>query len=152
MQGARILVLIVAAGGAARADFSCTVSRKITFHADLPGGMHTESESEVWYSRDVPGAQDLRAYYKRRVEAGMEESGGRSGIQAAMAELQKRLTELDGVPLLIITRSKISGGDAKLVEQMNSALGETTEEWSAFSTNPIPDTVFAIPTGFAKTP
>jgi len=115
----------------------------------LRGGMRTQSVSEIWYSRDVPGAQEWLAFFKRFDELGLGETA--SGMSGMIAMLKKSMG-LGGVPLLTIVRVTVTGGDAKLAKQLNSALGETTQECSGFSTSPIPDSVFAVPAGFTRIP
>lgn len=66
------------------------------------GPMKMQMEVHVWVSPDVPGAQELRAFYKRNLNkfpwAGLLQSN--SGMQKGMADLQRKMADLDGVPVL----------------------------------------------------
>jgi len=120
--------------------------------SNLPGGVRVQSESEIWYSPDIPGVEDLRAYYKLKAQLSAVRPGGRSGMMGVVSGIEERMGNFGGVPLLVITRIKVTGKDAGLVQQMNSALEGTREEWSGFSNSPIPDSLFTIPAGFQKVP
>jgi hypothetical protein len=102
-----------------------------------------------------------------------------------MADLQRKMAGLNGVPVLQIVKMKAAGGDpqaaqaqqgmaqarARLEEMQmqggpqaaaaaqalarmgggsGGSLFEITMESGNFSTDPVPDSVFEIPTGFAK--
>jgi len=155
-------------------------------------GMKMQMEIEMWLSSDVPGAKELRAFYQKNsgnTPWSAMAGGAGSEMQRAMADMQKKVANLGGVPLLQIVRLKSAGGAAQTAQmqqgmaqakasleamaakggpqaemakqqlaRMNAmsgggggALMEITTESSDFSTNSIPDSVFAIPAGFTKT-
>jgi len=170
----------------------------LTIQADVPqarGGMKMQMEMEIWVSPEVPGAQEMHAFYQRN--AGKFPwsalAGGSPGAKS-MAEMQRKLAGMNGVPVLEIVRMKPSGGMAmpqmnpgqaaqmqaarqrleamaaqggpqgdaakQALARMDAAMGggggggamfETTMEASGFATSSIPDSVFAVPAGFAKT-
>jgi len=157
-------------------------------------GMKLQMEMDLWISPDVPGAGDLLGFYKRNADrfpwASMAQ-GANPGMRAAMADLQRKISGLKGVPVLEVIRVKNpgAGGDQAAAAQSDprmaqaraqleamakqggpaaaqaqaalarmggggsasGALFETTLESANFSTNPVPDSVFAIPAGFQQT-
>jgi len=160
----------------------------MTMQMEVSQGMKMQMEMEFWTSPDVPGAQELHAFYQRNMgkfpwSAMM--GGGNPSAQKALVEMQKRLASMNGVPVLEIVRVK-PGGNSQQAAQMQAGmaqaraqleamaaqggpqadaakqalarmggmsggvLSETTMESSGFSTNSIPDSVFAIPAGFSK--
>lgn len=76
------------------------------------GPMKMQMEVHLWVSPDVPGAQELRAFYKRNLSkfpwTAMAQGGGNPGMQKAMADLQRKMAELDGIPVL--ESIKVGGG------------------------------------------
>jgi len=193
------------AGPEMQVDFKNTGEHKVingfdatqglmTVQVDVPqakSGMKMQMEMEFWVSPDVPGAQELRAFYQRNMSRfpwASASAGGNPSMQKAMSEIQKRVAAMPGVPVLEIMRMKTAGGNDAQAAQMqqgmaqaraqleamaqqggpqgdaakkalasmgampgSGALSETTIEASGFSTNAIPDSVFAIPAGFQKT-
>jgi len=162
----------------------------MTVQVDMPqakSGMKMQMELELWVSPEVPGARELHEFYERnmtRFPWASTGAGGNPGMQRAMAEIQKRMATMNGVPVLEVIRIKSAGGNPAQAAQMaqarerlealaqqggpqgdaarqalarmggalgGGALSETTMEASGFSTNAIPDSVFAIPAGFQKT-
>jgi hypothetical protein len=151
-------------------------------------GMKMQMEMDMWLSSDVPGASELRAFYKRNGErfpwAALGGGAGNPGMTKAIADMQKAIANQGGVPVLQITRMKAAGNEqmnaqmaqararleemkkqggqqAAMADQALARMGglgsgaggsmfEVTMESSAFSTSPIPDTVFAIPAGYTK--
>jgi hypothetical protein len=88
----------------------------VTMQMDMPQGRgmggKMEAETDMWISSAVPGAAELRAFYQKNAGkfpwAAM--GGGNQGLQSAMAELQKKIASLDGVPVEEIVRVKPAGG------------------------------------------
>jgi len=158
-----------------------------------PAGTKMQVEVEMWISSDVPGAQELRAFFQKNGDRfpWSAMGGGNAGMQKAMTEMQRKMASLGGVQVMQITRMKMggAGGDAQAAQmqqgmaqamaqleamkkqggaqaaaaeqalaRMGAARGgagggslmEITMESSGFSTAPIPDSVFAIPTGYQK--
>jgi hypothetical protein len=85
----------------------------MTVQMDMQG-MKAQMEMEIWVSPDVPGGQELHAFHQRNASkfpfAAMSQ-GGNSGMRAAMANLQKKMAGLNGVPVLEVIHIKM-GGDA----------------------------------------
>lgn len=154
----------------------------MTMAMDMPQsprpGMKMNMEIEFWVSRDVPGASELVAFYKRNMgkfPLPAMESGGNSNLRAAMVEMQKRMMSMPGAPVLEVVRNKMSGGPTLTPEQQEqlgalqarggaaaaaaqramAAMGggggmEITIESSNFSAAPIPDSTLAIPAGYQQ--
>jgi Domain of unknown function (DUF4412) len=135
-------------------------------------------ELEIWISSDVPGAAELRAFYQRNGKHfpwSTLGGDGNPGMRKAFSDMQKRISSLGGVPVLQTTRMKSVGSDPRMaqakarLEEMKKQGGqqaamaeqtlarmsggpgfEITMESSGFSTNAIPDSVFAVPGDYKK--
>jgi TonB family protein len=154
-----------------------------------------QTERRLWISMGVPGSEQRRAFYDRNREVypwGVltdreQEHFSNAASQAvweAAAEMERRKSELKGVPVLeVFTLRSAAGGlkgpntqdwaqaRAQLEEQRSKggpgadsavqalaradsmggdpfATMQYTQESSGFSTEPIPDSVFAIPAGY----
>ncbi|MGO4883212.1 MAG: DUF4412 domain-containing protein [Bryobacteraceae bacterium] len=166
----------------------------VTMDVEMPqasqAGMKPKAEIELWVSHDVPGRDELVAFYhKNAAHFPMAAMGGNNpGMQKAMAKLYEAMAELDGVVVEQVVRVKMGsgagpsgaqmqqmaqararleamaqqGGQAGAAAQqalarmggMSSGSGnmfETTMDGSGFSTDAIPDSVFAIPAGYHLT-
>ena len=92
----------------------------MTMEVDSPqmsqSGMKMQMEIDMWRSSDVPGAQELRAFYQKNGAnfpwAAMS-GGGASGMQKAMADAQRKIAATGGVMLLQIVKVKSAGGGAQ---------------------------------------
>lgn len=87
----------------------------MTMDVEMPqakqAGMKTQMEMELWVSRDVPGREELTAFYRKNGSRfPMAAGAGNPGMQKAMAALQRQMAELDGVPVMQIVRVKAAGG------------------------------------------
>src|SRR5262249_31505304 len=79
----------------------------MTMDLDSPqarkASMKMQMEMDMWLTREVPGMAELRAFYQRnagRFPWTALAGGGSPSTQKAMAELQRKLAGMDGVPLL----------------------------------------------------
>jgi hypothetical protein len=150
-------------------------------------GIKMKMEMSIWLSPDPPGRQELRAFYQRNSGkfpwTQMAAGSANSGMQKAMADMQKKMASLGGVPVMQVTRMKMAGNEqqtaqmqqgleqlrarmeamrkqggaqAQSAEQALARMGgmatgfEMTMESTGFSTASIPDSVFAIPSGYQK--
>ena len=161
-----------------------------------------QMEMDMWLSSDPPGAKEMRAFYQKNMSrfpwAAMSggDSAGNASMRAAMAEMQRKLAEMNGVNVMEMMKMKAAGaGGAPVIPQMtpeqmaqmkaamarlqaqggpgaaqaqqamarmqamqgggapgagSGSLMEMTMESTEFSTNSIPDSVFAIPAGYQK--
>jgi len=76
-------------------------------------GMKAQMEIEIWVSRDVPGSQELTAFYRKnasRFPLAALGAGNNPSMQKALAKLQQEMAELDGVPVMEVIRMKSGGG------------------------------------------
>jgi hypothetical protein len=90
----------------------------VTMFMDIDTGrgqsMQMQMEMDMWVSGDVPGASEIRAFYKRNAanfpwSAVMGASGNQS-MAKAMAQMQRKLAEVDGVVVEQVIRIKSAGG------------------------------------------
>jgi hypothetical protein len=117
------------------------------------GGLKIEFEIEIWYSPDVPGAKEMHDFHQRNKDLfpwAALAGGGSTGMGRAMADMQKQMSFINGVPVLQITHVKPMEGDPKITGPMVAALDGTSVEMGGFSSSPIPDSVFAIPAGYTQ--
>jgi hypothetical protein len=73
-----------------------------------------QMEMDMWISPDVPGVEEMRAFYKRNASRfpWTAMAAGNPGMQSAMAELQRKMAEMNGVPVLQVMKMKSAGGAA----------------------------------------
>jgi len=101
----------------------------MTMQADTTasrGPMKMQMEVHLWVSPDVPGVQELRAFYKRNLSkfpwAAMAQGGGNPSLQKAMADLQRKMAELDGIPVL--ESIKIGGGGGGMSDAQSAQMAQ----------------------------
>ncbi len=75
--------------------------------------MKMQMEMDLWVSPDVPGAAEMRAFYRKNA-AGFPwaalTGGGNPSLQKAMAQMERKLAELDGVVVERVVRVRAAGG------------------------------------------
>ena len=86
--------------------------------AQARAGMKMQMEMDLWVSPDVPGSQELKAFYQKnmgRFPWAAMAPGGNPSMQKAMVDLQRKMAGLNGVPVMEVVRMKAagSGGDAQ---------------------------------------
>jgi hypothetical protein len=83
-------------------------------------GMKMQMEVHIWLSPGVPGAEELHSFYKRNMGnfpwAAMMQ-GGNAGMGKSIAELQRKLASMNGVPVLEVMKSKTAGGPSVSPQQ-----------------------------------
>jgi len=90
-------------------------------------GMKMVMEMSIWLSPDPPGVQELRSFYQRNNgkfpwSAMAGGSQGNPGMQQAIADMQKKLASLGGVPVLQVMKMKTPGAEqAQMQQQMEQA-------------------------------
>ncbi len=89
----------------------------MTMDVEMPqarqAGMKPQMEIELWVSQDVPGREELTAFYRKNgAHLPMAALGGGNNpsMQRAMAKLQQQMAELDGVVVMEVIRMKSGGG------------------------------------------
>lgn len=84
-----------------------------------------QMEMDMWLSSEVPGIGDLRNFYKRNMERfpwAALAGGGRGGMQAGMAEMERKMAEMGGVQIESVMKMKPAGGAAaQAMPQMSAA-------------------------------
>ena len=109
----------------------------MTMEMDSPqmsqAGMKMQMEVDTWLSSDVPGAKELKAFYQRNAGnmpwAAMM-GGGAAGMQKAVADIQRKMANIGGVPLLQIVKAKSAGGGAQAA-QMQAAMAQARAQMEA---------------------
>lgn len=74
-------------------------------------GMKMQMEMDLWLSPDVPGASELRTFYERnaaKMPWSAMSGGGRNA--QTMAEVQRKMASMHGVPVLEVMKMKPQGG------------------------------------------
>jgi hypothetical protein len=100
-----------------------------------PGaGMKMRITMDLWISPDVPGYQELHAIYKRIAAgpgwAAMMGGAGNQGMMKAMADLQKKMADLGGVPVLQTIKMG-AAGDSPQAAQAQQQMAEARQRLEA---------------------
>jgi len=91
----------------------------VTMNMDMDMGrggppMKMQMEMDLWISSDVPGAGDMRAFYQKNLAnfpwAAMAGGNGNPGMQKAIAQMERKMAELNGVAVARVIRVKSAGG------------------------------------------
>ncbi len=112
----------------------------ITMDMDMEMGrgpaMKMQMEMDTWISSDVPGAAELRDFYKKNMAnfpwsalTGSENAG----MQKAMAQMQRKMAELNGVTVEQIIRVKPSGGAAQMPAMPNMTPAQQAQMQAAMA-------------------
>jgi hypothetical protein len=86
-------------------------------------GGKMQMEMDMWLSSDVPGAAELHSFYQKnmaRFPWAALAGGGNQGMQAGLAELQRKVAEMNGVQVLEVVKMKSAGGGPAM-PQMSAA-------------------------------
>jgi hypothetical protein len=91
----------------------------LTIQMDNPAGAQMgkmQMEMAMWLSSDPPGVKELRAFYQKNMSrfpwAAMSGAQGNASMQAAMAEMQRKIAEMNGVNVMEVMKMKAAGGSA----------------------------------------
>jgi hypothetical protein len=85
--------------------------------------MKMQMEMDIWISTDVPGSQEMRAFYQKNSGRFPWQSltgGANPSMQQGMAEMQRKMSSMNGVPVLQVTRMKSSGNDAQMAQRQQA--------------------------------
>ena len=103
--------------------------------AAAKAGMKMQMEVDMWLSSDVPGAKELKAFYQKNAGnfpwAALTGGEG-SNMQKAMVEMQKKVANLGGVPVLQVVRMK-SAGSGPQAAQMQQGMAQARERLEAMA-------------------
>ena len=95
--------------------------------------MKMRMTQELWVSPEVPGYPELRSFYQR-ISSGpgfaAMMSGSGPGMQKSMAELQKKMANLNGAPVLQIMKMS-AAGDAAQTAQMQQGMAQARAQLEA---------------------
>ncbi len=83
-------------------------------------GMKMQMEMHIWISSAVPGAGELHAFYQRNMGSfpwAAIMQGGNPGMAKTIADLQRKLATMNGVPVLEVMKTKMSGGPSVSPQQ-----------------------------------
>jgi hypothetical protein len=84
----------------------------VTVDMDMGRGMTSQAEMHMWVSSAVPGAAERRAFYKKNASnfpwMAMG-AGGNPAIAKTMADLQRKMAALDGMPVMQVIKVKMGG-------------------------------------------
>jgi len=101
----------------------------MTMQVDSPQAQQMgqmQIEMEMWLSTEVPGYQELHEFYQRNMArypwAAMA-GGANSGMQKAMADLQKKMASMHGVQVESVVRMKAAGGAAQMAQMQQAMAG-----------------------------
>ena len=108
----------------------------MTMEMDSPqmsqAGMKMQMEVDTWLSSDVPGAQELKAFHQKNARnmpwAAM--TGNAAGMQKAVADIQRKMANIGGVPLLQVVKVKSAGGGAQAA-QMQAGMAQARAQMEA---------------------
>lgn len=131
---------LVAGGAAANADISADVKETgqtksvngfnanevvVTMSTDIEMGrgappLKMQLEMDMWVSTDVPGAGEAHAFYRKNAAnfpwAALAAGSGNASMQKAIAQMQRKMAEMEGVVVEQVIRVK--PGAAAQVPQM----------------------------------
>jgi hypothetical protein len=91
-------------------------------------GGKAQMEMDMWLSPDVPGAGEQRKFYEKNMAKfpwAALAGGGNQGMQAGLSDLQRKIAEMNGVPVLQVVKIRQAGGAAA------PAMPQMTPEQSA---------------------
>jgi hypothetical protein len=91
-------------------------------------GMKMQMEIEMWLSKDVPGADETRNFYRRNGDKmpWTAMAAGNPQLQKSMAAMQRKIASIGGVPVQQIVRMKSGGapGPGPNDAQMQQAMAQ----------------------------
>jgi hypothetical protein len=90
----------------------------MTMDVDMPEARQMgkmQMEMDMWLSSDVPGVGELRDFYKKNMQRmpwAAIAGGANPSMQKAMAEMQRKMAEMNGVQVMGVMKMKPAGGAA----------------------------------------
>ncbi len=113
-----------------------------------PPGTRMRVEVDLWISTGVPGWQNLRSFYEANSASVTAIADGSSGLPKILAEVQKRMITMTGVPVRQTTRVIPVARDPLAPAPAPSF--ESIIENSSFSAAEVSGLLFVVPPGFVK--
>jgi Domain of unknown function (DUF4412) len=87
----------------------------ITVDMDMGRGMSGQAEVHMWVASGVPGQEERRAFFKKNAANfpwSAMGAGGNPAMAKTMADLQRKMAALDGVPVMEVIKVKMGGAAA----------------------------------------
>jgi hypothetical protein len=86
-------------------------------------GVKMKMEMDIWVSPDVPGSQEMRAFYQKNLPkfpwGALTSARGSQSMQKAMADLQRKMAEMKGVPVLQVVKMGAAGNEAQMAQMQD---------------------------------
>jgi hypothetical protein len=90
----------------------------MTMDVDMPEAQQMgkmQMEMDLWLSSDVPGVGEVQSFYKKnmaRMPWAALAGGGNPAMQKGMAEMRRKMAEMNGVQVMGVMKMKPAGGTA----------------------------------------
>jgi hypothetical protein len=90
----------------------------MTMDVDMPEAQQMgkmQMEMDLWLSSDVPGVGEVQNFYKKnmaRMPWAALAGGGNPAMQKGMAEMRRKMAEMNGVQVMGVMKMKPAGGAA----------------------------------------
>lgn len=90
----------------------------MTMDVDIPQAQQMgkmQMEMDMWLSSDVPGVGEMRSFYQRNMQRmpwAALAGGGNPALQKGMAEMRRKMAEMNGVQVMGVMKMKPAGGAA----------------------------------------
>jgi len=101
----------------------------VTMSSTRQAGKKTHIEMELWVSPDVPGSQEMRAFYQKNADrfpwAVMASGSGGQGMQKAMADINRKMASLKGIA---VQQAMRFGKDDADMAQMQQGLSQAQKQ------------------------
>ncbi len=114
-------------------------------------------QGPMWVVKDTPGTAEYLAFYKAAAEKGWIFTDPRAakanyGQARSLTEMYRQLADTGGVPYEMTFEIKMSGEGpmAAIMSRMGGMSSTTTVQ--SVDAGAIPDTMFAVPTGYKLNP
>lgn len=155
-------------------NYAC---RQVMMTMEMAGSQASLTmENEMWVSRDVAGLAEWKAATQRMADKAMGPVAADAGTRKMLADMQREMAKVDGVPVLQITRmkmgremqekmkaarkqmedmKKMGGKQGEMAEKalagmQGGNLMEMVTEWGGFSTAAVAASEFTVPAGYRK--
>ena len=86
------------------------------------GTMKGQMEMDLWIAKDIPGASEIKAFYERNAAAYSTLMG--AGSQKAMADMQRKVASMGGIPVLTIMKMKMPGLGAGMTDAQSAQIAQ----------------------------
>ena len=94
-------------------------------------GMKLQLDISIWMSSEVPGAGELKDFYTRNAAVFPWAVMGGGGMQKTMADMQKTMASVGGVPVLQVIKATTGGGAQS--DEVQSAMAQARGQLEALA-------------------